>query len=79
MSKSQAPEKKEKQATPATLRECQERLALMGVVLRQVDEEYQVKYRDDPWDGPKTYFTTDLDDAFGTGQDYANRAEGDDK
>lgn len=42
------------------------RVRSVGYTLRRVDGEWQVKPAGTLWDGPRTYYTNDLEDAVNT-------------
>lgn len=56
-----------------TLRDAIRELAPLGISLRKQDGEFQVKPRADSWESPSVYFTDDIDDAYNTGRQMAQR------
>lgn len=54
-----------------TLKQAQATLRALGITLRKVDGEYQIKPRALPWASDVVSYHTDLDDAVGTGQALA--------
>lgn len=51
-------------ATPVS--NAREELRKLGYSLRRVEGEWQVKPVGDKWDGPSTYYSSELEDVVGT-------------
>lgn len=67
------PVAEEPEAPRMTQRDAFDAIMALGLSVRKVEGEFQVKPKGTRWDDATTYFTDDLDDALGTAREMAAR------